>query len=87
VICDRADTARTCEAIQFTGDNFDELRAFVGEPHLLEWYGRWCLSSPDGSVHAMLDPGDYIVQGCGPGWDYYRIKPEKFPRIWTRRNT
>lgn len=88
MICDRAAAALTCEAVEFTGLNVDELRALVGADQIRWLFDTWCLVSPDGSSTTCLEVGDYVVKGVDEDdWDFYRIKPKKFPRIWTPRPT
>lgn len=85
MICDRAATALTCHAYAFTGENVDELRRAIGPDAIREFYGRVALTSPDCSRWTFLDVGDVIVEGVGPGWDYYVIKGAKFSALWTPR--
>jgi hypothetical protein len=84
VTCYRAPGAMTCAAVQYTGGvaNLAELNAFTGGA-MVEQHGRSIIVDPSGAVWRWLEPGDWVVRGIGPDWDFYVINNAKFLKLWT----
>lgn len=67
----------TIEAVQWTGDNIDEIREFAGDVVSYE-DSVMRLSTPEGTVVASVD--DYIIKGIDG--EFYPCKPDIFVRTY-----
>ena len=83
VECVRAVAGMATTAIQYTGTNASALDAFMAV-NVVEEHGRHVvlLSGPFGQQFHWLTPGEWVVRGIGPGWDFYVLPEEKFRRLW-----
>jgi hypothetical protein len=70
------------DAVEWTGENAQEVAAFVGgQAELLEWglgKGKWIIFTLEGKMEAS--PGDYIVRGIKG--EYYPVKPDIFKQTY-----
>ncbi len=70
------------EAIQWTGDNIDELRNsfpdFINNSWLVGKTPELFLYTPEGNMHASV--GDYIIMGVDK--EFYACKPDKFIKTY-----
>lgn len=67
----------TIEAVQWTGDNIDEIREFAGDVVSYE-DSVMHLSTLEGTVVASVD--DYIIKGING--EFYPCKPDIFVRTY-----
>lgn len=70
------------EAIQWTGDNIDELRnsypEFKDNSWLVGKHNDLFIYTPEGNMHASI--GDYIIMGVDG--EFYACKPDKFMKTY-----
>lgn len=66
------------EAVQWTGRNFDEMKAFVGDNLLGHEDAALILKCPSGTNRACI--GDYIAT-AGPD-DFYPVPAKVFDARW-----
>lgn len=59
------------EAVQYTGDNLDEVLSFCGHAH---YDGEFYIPTLEGVMRAA--PGDYIIKGLRG--EFYPCKPDVF---------
>jgi hypothetical protein len=63
------------EAIQWTGDNAEEILAFCDDGQCAQWKsGEMAILTLEGEMHATV--GDWIVRGVSN--EYYPVKPDIF---------
>ena len=64
------------EAIQWTGENFAEIKAWSGDVGLVD--GVLCVSTLEGQMAAAV--GDYIIKGVNG--EFYPCKPDIFHKTY-----
>ena len=79
------------EAIQWTGDNLDEIKAFVSDGTLEYWYddAAWEVQKGPVTIEMKIKTlegdhyvsiGDYIIRGVAG--EYYPCKPDIFEKTY-----
>lgn len=69
------------EAIQWTGDNFDELERFTDNSTLVKFFNHELLIyTLEGVMHASI--GDYIIKGVEG--EFYPCKPDIFNKTYEK---
>jgi hypothetical protein len=69
------------EAIQWTGDNFDELERFTDNSTLVKFLNHELLVyTLEGVMHASI--GDYIIKGVEG--EFYPCKPDIFNKTYEK---
>lgn len=66
------------EAVQWTGNNLDEIRAFMGAPKLSVIAQYLKIRTLEGELDAT--PGDWIIKGVKG--EFYPCKPDVFERTY-----
>jgi hypothetical protein len=63
------------EAMQFTGDNADEVCAWIGEAgHTISLFGSFRIHTLEGDMHVSV--GDWVIRGVQG--EHYPCKPDIF---------
>jgi hypothetical protein len=62
------------QAIQYTEDTLEEIRAFVPRKHLVEERHRIFIETPEGGMEVRLR--DFVIRGIKG--EYYPCKPDIF---------
>ena len=77
------------EAVQWTGDNYDEIAAFVGiknisidQKMLDEEIGELYIHTLEGAMHASVN--DFIIKGVKG--EFYPCKPDIFYETYIEQN-
>jgi len=65
------------EAIRYTGDNYPEIKEFVGSDDIFRWDGTVTVTTNNGRVELKL--GHFICKGKS---DFYPCDPETFHSRW-----
>ena len=71
----------TIDAVQWTGDNYDEMVEFVGEEMEIKLSSPPMLVLPRMFKQPLVDVGDFVVKGIG----IYRIAENEFLRDWKEK--
>lgn len=70
------------EAVQWTGNNYEEIRNFIGII-LKNRDGNLHIKTPEGELHVSI--GDYIIKSVYG--EFYPCKPDIFDKIYTPTKT
>jgi len=69
------------EAIQWTGDNFDELERFTDNSSLVKFFNHELfIYTLEGKMHASV--GDYIIKGVEG--EFYPYNPDIFEKTYEK---
>lgn len=66
------------EAVQFTGDNNEEIREFVGQSGFVDRASLWKIATLEGAMTASF--GDWIIKGVNG--EFYPCKPDIFEKTY-----
>ena len=69
------------QAVQWTGDNYDEIANFAGELHVeysAEYWNKLVVHTLEGDHYASL--GDWIIRGVAG--EFYPCKPSIFKQTY-----
>lgn len=67
------------EAVKWTGDNFKEMRLFIGY-HTFPRDGKLFINTLEGVMRAEI--GDYIIKGVNG--EFYPCKPDIFEKTYEK---
>ena len=73
----RKETAPPIEAVLWTGENLEEVDAFMGGIHTFE-EARVVIVTLEGTMYG--DPGDWIIKGVKG--EFYPCKPDIFDELY-----
>lgn len=68
----------TIEAIQYTGDNADDIKKFITNHCILLNNGKIIIDTLEGNIYASI--GDYIIKGIAG--EFYPCKPDIFNKTY-----
>lgn len=71
----------TIEAVQYTGDNAEEIMSFVGEHLFITEEGHIIIPTLEGNMVAV--PSDYIIKGVAG--EFYPCKKDIFHKTYELR--